>query len=51
MIWSGVRVTGGMLLSSGSVVQAAFYSCTIIWAAHRFALPDFSSCHWFTHCA
>jgi len=35
-------VIGGMLLSSGSVMRAAFYSCTIIWAAHRFGLPDFS---------
>jgi len=28
------------------VVLCTFYRCTIIWAAHRFGLPDLASSHW-----
>ena len=28
------------------VFYVAVYSCTVIWAAYRFCLPDFASSHW-----
>ena len=45
MVWSGAR--GNIVITAlYSWYCVAFCSCTVIWAAHRFCLPDLASSHW-----
>jgi len=42
MVWSGARRN----IVITALYCVAFCSCTVIWAAHRFCLPDLASSHW-----
>ena len=48
-LWFGREQEGilpELLICSLVVVLCSFYSFTVIWAAHRFGLPDLALSHW-----